>query len=561
MARINNKRVSEKIDYERDIKGKRLIRLSAGVGSGKNYWIGQISRDYPDLRILLITSRINIVNAQAKKLNAQTFIDIEELMTYDEDWGLIGNEDFMRVACTNARIEKFVKHQYEADDATTHIWNNFDLIVVDEVHSLTMDATFTDSPFYVEKFIKQAYKNNRNCDILCMSGTQEPIDWLFSGSISNRIVNIDCFEECIHLEPDNVILCPSFSVIPDLYNYYSSGEKIIFFANQIRSIVNITNELLKLGASVTDFGFSFNYQDEKIEAFHPDIREHLSESIDELNNYLIQNERLPDNIKIFFSTSKNKEGISIENDDIKIMYVESANKNDVVQMAGRVRGNPDTGKGLRNLFIIHDANQNYIARDAFNIELCKNCVKGVNTSFFKLREENKESFNLPSTKKYILNYFKYLRYDNFSESFMVYNGKIAGENQRYYYRYQLKDIAENFNAPFLSYGRTGAEILKEEWFPHSSLYIYIDDTPAEIAKNKLSNYLTSNNLLDRHITREERDNVKQRMVELTSLYDCKELGFNEPLTFDSRPAPALRKFGYKLKTHSNGVYYEINKIR
>lgn len=67
MARQGTKRVSEVVNYERDIKGKHLIRLTAGVGSGKNYWIGQISRDYPELRILLITSRINIVNARAKK--------------------------------------------------------------------------------------------------------------------------------------------------------------------------------------------------------------------------------------------------------------------------------------------------------------------------------------------------------------------------------------------------------------------------------------------------------------------------------------------------------------
>ena len=103
--------------------------------------------------------------------------------------------------------------------------------------------------------------------------------------------------------------------------------------------------------------------------------------------------------------------------------------------------------------------------------------------------------------------------------------------------------------------------MKEEWFPYSRLYIYIGDTPAKIAKNKLKSYFISNNLLGRHITREERDNVKQYMIELTSLYDCKELGFNRPLTSDSRPAPALRKFGYLLETHSNGVYYEINKIR
>ena len=38
MARLGTLRVSDVLDYERDIKGKGLIRLREGVGAGKNYW-------------------------------------------------------------------------------------------------------------------------------------------------------------------------------------------------------------------------------------------------------------------------------------------------------------------------------------------------------------------------------------------------------------------------------------------------------------------------------------------------------------------------------------------
>ena len=38
MARLGTLRVNDILDYEQDIKGKRLIRLRAGVGAGKNYW-------------------------------------------------------------------------------------------------------------------------------------------------------------------------------------------------------------------------------------------------------------------------------------------------------------------------------------------------------------------------------------------------------------------------------------------------------------------------------------------------------------------------------------------
>ena len=57
MARLGTLRVSDVLDYERDIKGKRLIRLRAGVGAGKNYWARHLLEKHPDLQNLLITSR------------------------------------------------------------------------------------------------------------------------------------------------------------------------------------------------------------------------------------------------------------------------------------------------------------------------------------------------------------------------------------------------------------------------------------------------------------------------------------------------------------------------
>ena len=65
MARLGTLRVSDVLDYERDIKGKRLIRLRAGVGAGKNYWARHLLEKHPDLQILLITSRKNAAAVRA----------------------------------------------------------------------------------------------------------------------------------------------------------------------------------------------------------------------------------------------------------------------------------------------------------------------------------------------------------------------------------------------------------------------------------------------------------------------------------------------------------------
>lgn len=141
MARLGTLRVSDVLDYERDIKGKRLIRLRAGVGAGKNYWARHLLEKHPDLQILLITSRKNTAEAEAFKLDIDCKIHTSRLIDiHDKDW----YEDFPGnlMVCTNAYIEYFLKNLYRREKPKTHLWDKFDLIFVDEVHSL------------IQKFIK-----------------------------------------------------------------------------------------------------------------------------------------------------------------------------------------------------------------------------------------------------------------------------------------------------------------------------------------------------------------------------------------------------------------------
>ena len=43
---------------------------------------------------------------------------------------------------------------------------NESFIILDEAHSLSADAVFADSPFYVHQFLRQAVHNNKNCHII-----------------------------------------------------------------------------------------------------------------------------------------------------------------------------------------------------------------------------------------------------------------------------------------------------------------------------------------------------------------------------------------------------------
>lgn len=111
MARLGTQRVDDVLDYERDIKGRRLIRLKAGVGAGKNYWVRQLPQKHPDLQILLITSRKNTASAEAIKLGTDCKIHTSQLINIrDKDWN--GDLNGNLFVVTNAYIKHFFEKNF-----------------------------------------------------------------------------------------------------------------------------------------------------------------------------------------------------------------------------------------------------------------------------------------------------------------------------------------------------------------------------------------------------------------------------------------------------------------
>ncbi|MBP3383837.1 MAG: hypothetical protein J6M22_00050 [Firmicutes bacterium] len=560
MARVGTKRVDDMYDYHKDIKGKRIIRLTAGVCSGKNYWIGLIAKSNPELRILVITSRKNTVLAQARKMNAGTFLDLDRLID-DEVWGLPMADSLTRVVCTNAGIEKYFKKRFCRDDARTYLWKKFDLIVLDEAHSLATDATFTDA-FYTEWFIRYAVNKKSECDVIVMSGTQKPIDWLFKGKVERFVTDLDCFNECIHLEPDYVHLIPQMIVVNQMYSLWKNNQRMIYFANHRDSIAKITKELIAKGVPAEDLGFSFNNAGEVADKFPSEISEILSDKITSMNKELTTNERIPREVKILFSTSKNKEGISILDDDIKTVFAETHNKAELKQIAGRVRGNPETGTGIKYLAIIMDAKQHGSAYSTLDVMLNKYAIEGLNKALLDYRthcESTGKTFDLDYVLKSVYDKYRSVRYDYVEGKFRLYKGRIKGNQQQMHDCKEFIDIIENYNVPCFSYSRTGWDILHQEWFPWSKIRLYSSqDEFREIARDKFREYLVSNNLLNTVIKTKQRDMVADELRKTIELYGVKCMGIK--IDFKSL-GPAIRKLDFKLEDKSNGVSHIITDLR
>ena len=179
--------LSDVINYARDIEPYGFIQIHSGVGSGKNTFINNLISGYttknndgtettiPPKTVLLITSRRAKVN---EILNDKTtsvgsyllewkngcavddldeYIDrVKEIPNLD-GWGNFKVHQ-RSIACTNAAIEKYLQNHHIPQNSSTHLWQRFDFIVLDEAHSVRADASYQTAPYYVHALVNQAFK-------------------------------------------------------------------------------------------------------------------------------------------------------------------------------------------------------------------------------------------------------------------------------------------------------------------------------------------------------------------------------------------------------------------
>ena len=174
---MGDKRLSEVIKYKEHIEPYRIIEIVSGVGSGKNYWVENVLME--SNRVLLITSRKAKVEETKTRTGVNNCIDISKREKDALKYVFSADKKEGSCICSNWQIEYYMKKRYLSTDEKTHLWKFFDIIVIDEAHSLATDATYADAPFYVLDFIRGAYKQS-NIPIVLMTATHAPIDGLLN---------------------------------------------------------------------------------------------------------------------------------------------------------------------------------------------------------------------------------------------------------------------------------------------------------------------------------------------------------------------------------------------
>ncbi len=371
--------LSDEICYQEEIAPHRFIALYAGVGSGKNTFINHIingDKDgIPKKTVLLITSRRAKVN---EILNDEDITAVgkvgrwgnlhKELKETDDPALYKDNIRVVRdvygthrvyqqsVVCTNAFIENYFKYCYDPLDATTHLWELFDLIVVDEVHSLLLDATYQSAPYYVKRLIEEVLDLHAEADknkyayrplcerVILMTGTPAALNHL---NFKNyKPVVVDKRDSCRNVMPQNVHFLTTEESKTQIAQQIERGERGVYFANHIITPDSfdkeqrIPKEKIVASFSKKEKRKTLKLADEK-----------AYDNMESVEAMLANGGVIPKEFSLLLTTAKNKEGINIEDESVQHVYVETHNISDIQQMAGRVR------HGAEHLYIISDARQ------------------------------------------------------------------------------------------------------------------------------------------------------------------------------------------------------------
>lgn len=538
--------ICDVIDYKKDIEPYNLIKIYAGVGSGKSYFASAMmtgSDEYriPEQSVLLITSRRAKVEETLKELGVVVKSTINKNGNLDFDvWQTgedrpfeyekyarnikfnneFGEQDFLiynkSAVCTNAFISVYLRNVYEPDNPITHIWNKFDSIIIDEVHSLVTDSTYQNATFdvlaLIQEYLKLA-KNNQLQECACkhlilMTGTPQPFETFIKMDFpEERTIEKNCFDVCENVVPKNIILADEQTSKLKVKELLSDGKKVIYFTNRTMT-EKAAREKFDLDKSI-NIGVSFSKEDKR-----KSLPQEEQGRIRDLNDSIAKNSLIPKDIQFFVTTSRNKEGININNKDIHNMFVETHLMYDAVQMAGRVRA------GIDNFYIISSAEQ-YSYENTLTDRLFSKKIMVANEHWINSDDEaNKylinEYFNKAEEKKWedeerLNNIRKYVNYIESRFSYVRYN-VFKQKFEFFYQKENAEELNKAQNVAFENMILSDSNKLVEIWFPYSSIRREIS------AKERARKYLL--NVIGKEpFVRLSRDELRDHLYVIKEIFN------------------------------------------
>ena len=480
--------VSDVLDYEKDIKPYHVIEILAGTGAGKNYFVEKLAEDH---KTLIITSRAakvkqTVAKQTSKGNNYTRYIDYDSrnpilLNSTPHDW-----QDFVKATeesyyipgcyheyekrrtdvVTNAMVEYYYANCYIENDHYSTIENIYDIVVVDEVHSLFTDSSYQTSPFYVNNLIfrlRFAFQRgiNRRCKhLILMTATPDVYDKNYIDGMGRYICDKNYFsklgrykkydlrKQCYSVHPDNIWLRDTDQAWSDVEKIVNADNKVIYFFNHITDMLRFYLEKVKNG-SIPEEKVAVSYSDTER---RDKLTDKAKQNMELLENTIADKSLLPDGKYLFLTTSRYKEGIDLL-DNFYACFVESHNQNDILQMMGRLR------KGVKNLIIIENA------KGFFDPAKYKNCLvdreeeQAILHTLNDLlaKKDNKSKIDFIER---IQNKHQYIRFNRVSHQF-----------EYYFLREKAEDYIKQSVLTWKMGDKSHDELLRD-WFDNPDIIVY-----------------------------------------------------------------------------------------
>lgn len=280
----------------------------------------------------------------------------------------------MPVAQTYSYFYKYIEYLYTSHPEVLEreykwIWQMFDIIVFDEVHTLMLEASYQDCAPIILGMIKWLAQNKERYPekrIVFMSGTPSPVLPMLK-KFCGEIYVFNAMSICKCVKPNRIVVIDSRDKTSKIQEIYDTGDKCIDFYNgKVRTLLECVSELDIKYEDVLSLTSKWN-ESRRFWKSSLNLDEKMTvRSMEEAEDIMHVSQMLPDKYKYICSTGAYAEAETWNNEDIHFMFVDSHIGPRVVQCSGRLR------KADFTLFIVTGT---YQFRDKLEeeLEVCLAC--------------------------------------------------------------------------------------------------------------------------------------------------------------------------------------------
>lgn len=323
------------IDYTKiENLNRNIMLITASCGRGKTYYAlhqlldainaegRQRDTTWEDIlpyQALFLTSR-KVIKQQQMKDDGVVAAELED---YNGAYEMPRYPHCISIATA---------HQFGYWVKTATIINVPRLIILDEFHSILGETIFAEQLIYTLEFIKE---HSVQIIKFALTATSDfVLNYENDVGFNYQVIDKDlgpkykCGKIIVSVHGE------ASTLFDALYPRLNSENKAIFYRQSARGCYALWKQYgEKTAFLISDYNES---TDDETGEKYVDTMMRAG-----VKNYIIQNERLPDDINAVFLNSACREGMNLKNDKVNIIICEAVDMVTIEQILGRVRGNID----------------------------------------------------------------------------------------------------------------------------------------------------------------------------------------------------------------------------